>query len=354
MIFLPEREWDEDSLFGICSLSFFAGIRTSKHSLRQQQKRWYHITYMSIQTVELQAKPFLKWAGGKGQLIAQLRSRLPAEILKSRKIHKYFEPFVGGGAVFFWLSQEYEIKEAFLYDINPEIVMAYKSVQSKMKALILELQNLEKEYHSSGKALRDKIYYEKRVEYNEYISKRIPNNAVRRTALLIFLNKTCFNGLFRVNSRGLFNVPFGRYERPTICDRENLLAIHEVLKNTHIECADFGKCLENADSKSFVYFDPPYRPISRTASFTGYIKDGFNDSDQRRLKQIFDKLNKIGAKVMLSNSDPKNIDPDDNFFDTLYRQYYIDRLSATRMINCNSTKRGLIKEILITNYAVNK
>jgi len=309
---------------------------------------------MSIQTVELQAKPFLKWAGGKGQLIAQLRSRLPAEILKSRRINKYFEPFVGGGAVFFWLGQEYEIKEAFLYDINPEIVMAYKSVQSKMKALVLELQNLEKEYHSSGKVLRDKIYYEKRVEYNEYISKRIPNNVVRRTALLIFLNKTCFNGLFRVNSRGLFNVPFGRYERPTICDRENLLAIHKVLKNTHIECADFGKCLENANSKSFVYFDPPYRPISRTASFTGYIKNGFNDSDQKRLKETFDKLDKIGAKVMLSNSDPKNVDPDDNFFDTLYRRHHIDRLSATRMINCNATKRGLIKEILITNYAVNK
>ena len=321
---------------------------------RQQQERWYDISYMSIQTVELQAKPFLKWAGGKGQLITQLRSRLPEEILKSRKIDKYFEPFVGGGAVFFWLGQEYEIKEAFLYDINPEIVTAYKSVQSKMKALVLELQNLEKEYHSSGKALRDKIYYEKRVEYNEYISKRIPNNVVRRTALLIFLNKTCFNGLFRVNSRGLFNVPFGRYERPTICDRENLLAIHKVLKNTHIECADFGKCLENANSKSFVYFDPPYRPISKTANFTGYIKNGFNDSDQKRLKATFCKLDKLGAKVMLSNSDPKNMDPDDNFFDILYRQYHIDRLSATRMINCNATKRGIIKEILITNYAVNK
>ena len=309
---------------------------------------------MTIQAVKLQARPFLKWAGGKGQLIPQLQSRLPMEILISGKINKYFEPFVGGGAIFFWLGQVYEIKEAYLYDINPEIVMAYKSVQSKMKSLVLELQNLENEYHTSDKARRDKIYYEKRSEYNEYISKRIPNNVVRRTALLIFLNKTCFNGLFRVNLRGLFNVPFGHYERPTICDRENLLAIHNVLKNTHIECVDFGKCLENADSKSFVYFDPPYRPISRTASFTGYIKGGFNDEDQKRLKSVFDELDEIGAKVMLSNSDPKNVDPTDNFFDDLYKKHKITRLTATRMINCNSSKRGPIKEILITNYAVDK
>ncbi len=309
---------------------------------------------MTNRATELQAKPFLKWAGGKGQLISQLRKYLPKEIVKSRVIHKYFEPFVGGGAVFFWLGQEYEIKEAFLYDINPEIVMAYKSVQSKINALVLELQDLEKEYHSCSKDLRYKIYYEKRVEYNEYISKRLPNNVVRRSALLIFLNKTCFNGLFRVNSRGLFNVPFGRYERPTICDEENLLAIHKVLKNTHIECADFSKCLKSADAKSFVYFDPPYRPISRTSNFTSYIKNGFGDDDQRRLKGVFDKLNKVGANVMLSNSDPKNVNPYDNFFDDLYEGYNINRLVANRMINSNALQRGQIKEILLTNYKASR
>lgn len=228
--------------------------------------------------------------------------------------------------------------------------MAYKSVKSKLDILVKELGDLENEYHTSNKSNRDKIYYQKREEYNEYISKSIPNNAVRRTALLIFLNKTCFNGLFRVNSNGLFNVPFGRYEHPTICDEKNLMAIHNVLKNTHIECADFSKCLENADSKSFVYFDPPYRPISSTASFTGYIKNGFSDEDQKRLKGVFDKLTCRGANVMLSNSDPKNISPHDDFFDDLYCKYKIERLSATRMINCNASKRGLIKEILIMNY----
>lgn len=301
-------------------------------------------------SLSVKGKPFLKWAGGKGQLIEQLRKCLPKEVVKTGKIEKYFEPFVGGGAVFFWLSQEYEIKEAYLYDTNPEIVMAYKSVKSKLKALINELHDLEKEYYASSKERREAIYYSRRDEYNEYISKQIPNNVIRRTALLIFLNKTCFNGLFRVNSRGLFNVPFGRYERPTICDKVNLSAIHKVLENTHIECTDFSESLKQADSKSFVYFDPPYRPISRTSSFTGYIKNGFNDADQKRLKSVFDRLDGMGAKIMLSNSDPKNINQGDNFFDDLYEKYHIQRLLATRMINCNSSKRGLIKEILIMNY----
>lgn len=296
------------------------------------------------------AKPFLKWAGGKGQLIEQLRHNLPKEIVQSGKIEKYFEPFVGGGAVFFWLSREYKIKEAFLYDVNPEIMTAYKSVKSKISDLVTTLHDIEKEYYASSEPLRDKIYYEKREEYNKYISRLTRNHAVRRTALLIFLNKTCFNGLFRVNSRGLFNVPFGRYERPTICDKENLMAIHNALKHTHVELADFGECLKHGDSGSFIYFDPPYRPISRTANFTGYVKNGFSDEDQKRLKGVFDQLSDRGAKIMLSNSDPKNTNPEDDFFDDLYRQYKIVRLSATRMINCDSSKRGLIKEILIMNY----
>ena len=173
---------------------------------------------------------------------------------------------------------------------------------------------------------------------------------MRRAALIVFLNKTCFNGLFRVNAKGLFNVPFGRYENPTICDEDNLLAVNHALQNAEIGCCDFSECLKHAGKDSFVYFDPPYRPISKTASFTGYIKNGFNDIDQRRLKMVFDDLDAKGADVMLSNSDPKNFDPKDNFFDDLYRKYSIRRLDAMRMINCNSSKRGLIKEILITNY----
>jgi len=305
---------------------------------------------MLLQKTETTAKPFLKWAGGKGQLIEQLSQNLPKEITLSGKIEKYFEPFVGGGAMFFWLAQTYEIKHAYLYDINPEIIMAYSTVKSKINALVKELTALEKEYFAAKLSQREKIYYEKREEYNAYISKQVPNNAIHRSALLIFLNKTCFNGLFRVNSRGLFNVPFGRYDRPTICDKINLLAIHRVLKNTQIEKADFEACLKEVDDQSFVYFDPPYRPLSKTANFTSYIKGGFGDEEQRRLKTVFDRLSERGAKVMLSNSDPQNVDQTDRFFDDLYKGFNIQRLFASRMINSNAAKRGLIKELLITNY----
>ena len=305
---------------------------------------------MLIYEKETVAKPFLKWAGGKGQLIEQIENHLPRSVTLTGKIKKYFEPFVGGGAIFFWLSQEYRIEEAFLYDVNPEIIIAYQTIQSKTKALISGLRDIEREYFHTKKEKGEKYFYDRRIEYNGFISSKVDNHKVRRTALIIFLNKTCFNGLFRVNTKGLFNVPFGRYENPNICDEENLLATSSALQNAEIACCDFSECLKHAVKESFIYFDPPYRPISKTASFTGYIKNGFDDNEQRRLKLVFDKLDAIGADVMLSNSDPKNIDPKDNFFDDLYDKYEIHRLDATRMINCNSSKRGLIKEILITNY----
>lgn len=174
-------------------------------------------------------RPFLKWAGGKGQLIAQIRERIPEKIKRNKKIDKYFEPFVGGGAVFFWLSHEYEIGQAYLYDINPEIVAAYQIIKSKTVLLIKELQLLERKYLDLSKDARVEFYYDRREECNEYIRKNIVNNVVRRSALLIFLNKTCFNGLFRVNSKGEFNVPFGRYKNSTICNEGNLYAGHELL-----------------------------------------------------------------------------------------------------------------------------
>ena len=299
------------------------------------------------------AKPFLKWAGGKGQLINQIKEFFPSEFVKTKRIEKYFEPFVGGGAVFFWLSQEYQIKKAYLYDINPEIVTAYQTIRDSVYRLIKNLQGLESAYLDLHKLARENFYYSRREEYNALLSKRASNGFIRRTALMIFLNKTCFNGLFRVNSRGLFNVPFGRYENPTICDVENLLAVHAALERAEIECRDFAHCLRKADNQSLVYFDPPYRPISKTASFTGYIKNGFADKEQIRLKGVCDKLTKIGAKIILSNSDPKNIDPNDHFFDDLFKHNYkIKRLAATRMINCNAEKRGTIKEILVWNYAL--
>lgn len=301
---------------------------------------------------KIYAKPFLKWAGGKGQLINQIKGHLPPEIVVTRKIEEYFEPFVGGGAVFFWLSQNYNIKKAYLYDINPEIISTYQTIRDCVSELINELQQLEKQYFNIRKPKREDFFYQRRTEYNDYISEKIENHFVRRTALMIFLNKTCFNGLFRVNSQGLFNVPFGRYENPTICDEDNLRAVNVELQGAEIEVKDFEYCLKKVDTNSLVYFDPPYRPLSKTANFTGYIKNGFSDEDQIRLKEVCDKLSMVGAKVILSNSDPKNIDPDDNFFDELFkkRRYKIERLRATRMINCHAQKRGVIHEILVMNY----
>lgn len=300
-----------------------------------------------------EAKPFLKWAGGKGQLVNQIKEFLPSEFVKTKRIGKYFEPFVGGGAVFFWLSRHYQIRKSYLYDINPEIVTAYQTIRDSVHSLIKNLTSLELEYLNLHKLDRENFYYSRRNEYNALLSKKGSNGFIRKTALMIFLNKTCFNGLFRVNSKGLFNVPSGRYENPTICDTGNLLAVHAALECAEIECRDFAHCFKKTDNQSLVYFDPPYRPISKTASFTGYIKNGFADEEQIRLKEVCDKLTKIGAKVILSNSDPKNIDPHDHFFDDLFKHNYkIKRLVATRMINCNAERRGTIKEILVRNYAL--
>ena len=301
-------------------------------------------------TKNFTAKPFLKWAGGKGQLIEQLRARIPESIKRSGIIEKYIEPFVGGGAVFFWLAQEYRIKKAYLYDINQEIILAYQTIKQDVEILIHELGKLQKEYLKRGDVDREDFYYDRRHEYNGFIKSEYKNNIVRRTALIVFLNKTCFNGLFRVNSQGLFNVPFGRYSNPTICDVENLLTVSKLLQSAEIRCADFSKCIDKVDNQSLVYLDPPYRPISATANFTNYSNRVFDDTEQKRLKQVIDTLNKKSAFVMLSNSDPKNNDPKDNFFDVLYQKYNVNRLKASRMINCNAERRGLISEILVTNY----
>ena len=299
---------------------------------------------------KIQVKPFLKWAGGKGQLISQMRAYFPGQLLNTGRMKSYFEPFLGGGAVFFRLASEFDFENIYLYEINPEVANCYRTIRNRINKLVGDLAELESEYLSKTEKKREAFYYARRTEYNELILSKVVNNCVRKASLLVFLNKTCFNGLYRVNSKGEFNVPFGRYKNPTICDEENLYAVKEVLKNAEIINGDCSLCLRYADSQSFVYFDPPYRPLSKTASFTNYCQAVFSDSEQRRLKDVFDKLDKKGALVMLSNSDPKNLDPKDNFFDDLYKKYKIVRLNATRMINCNADKRGEIKEILVRNY----
>lgn len=300
-------------------------------------------------TTERQIKPFLKWAGGKGQLIDQIALHLPPAF-KTGRIKKYFEPFLGGGALFFWLSEQYDFESAYLYEINPSVNVCYQVIQKNIGKLIKELGQLELEYISASEKGKEKLYYDKREEFNVFLRRKVSNSVVRRTALLVFLNKTCFNGLYRVNSQGEFNVPFGRYKNPTICNEDNLYAVSELLQKAEIFCGDFAQCLEYADNESFVYFDPPYRPISTTASFTSYSKDIFDDQEQKRLRKVYGELDKKDACVMLSNSDPKNVNPNDNFFDDLYRGYRIERLNATRLINCNAERRGSITEILVMNY----
>lgn len=299
------------------------------------------------------ARPFLKWAGGKGQLLKKFKGLYPQE-LKEGKIKNYYEPFLGSGAVFFDVAQKYEVANAYLYDINEELILTYKVIQKNVEALTDLLYRYQKNYHKLNKEKRQDFFYLQRYNYNHQAHliqhKKYSEKWFERAAQLIFLNRTCFNGLYRVNSKGEFNSPAGDYDNPTICDEDNLLAVSEVLQIAEIKKADFKELLHDLKSKSFVYFDPPYRPISKTASFKAYSKHSFSDTEQIQLARLYKQLHKKGAKLMLSNSDPKNSDPGDDFFDRIYGDFNIHRVGAKRMINSDAGKRGLVNEIVVTNY----
>jgi len=300
------------------------------------------------------AKPFLKWAGGKTQLLESFNDRLPDKIKKSRVIDSYIEPFVGGGAMFFYLKRNFKVKESYLFDINKELIIGYNAIKNNHKELIDELCSIEDPFLEKSQEERNEFYYLMRDEYNtqmhDFDYENYNEDWIERAKYLIFLNKTCFNGLFRQNSKGEFNVPFGRYKRPTICDKSSLEEVNNTLKNTEIFCADFNESGGYVKKGSFVYFDPPYRPLNKTSTFTSYSKDGFSDEDQIRLVDFFKELDNEDAYLMLSNSDPKNENPDDEFFDELYNGYNIERVPAKRFINCDASKRGAINEIIVRNY----
>jgi DNA adenine methylase len=303
-----------------------------------------------------EARPFLKWAGGKGQLLPQIEANLPPEI-SDGKIKRYIEPFIGGGAVFFHLAQKYQFDELYISDINPELYLAYLVVKVASHELIDTLGNLQIQYRSLNEAAQKDFYYAIRQAfnaglYNKQIYRLDANDAayVQRVAQLIFLNKTCFNGLYRVNSKGEFNVPFGAYLNPTICDQENLTQVARLLERTEIKLGDYSNIRQLVDEQSFVYFDPPYRPLNRTSSFTAYAAFDFDDKKQTALADFFRELAQRGARLLLSNSDPKNENPDDDFFEKAYHGFRIARVNATRMINSNASKRGELKELLIANY----
>lgn len=304
------------------------------------------------------ARPFLKWAGGKGQLLESLSGYFP-KALADGSVQNYFEPFLGGGAMFFHVMQNYPVKSALLMDANEELVVAYSVVQKDVAALMVLLGQMERDYLKLSEARRRERYLKVRDILNRQRAgmdfRKYSEAWIERTAQLLFLNKTCYNGLFRVNRSGGFNVPFGKYARPTILDAANLAKTSAVLAKAEIRLGDFGD-LQRLESKvksgSFIYYDPPYRPLSRTASFTAYSKGAFGDEEQKRLAGMFRDLDRRGVYQMLSNSDPKNTDPKDDFFEDAYRKYQdtFYRVPASRSINSNASRRGRINEIVITNY----
>lgn len=292
-------------------------------------------------------KPFVKWAGGKSSLIPQITKYFPFE-LKNGQIEKYVEPFVGGGAVLIDILQKYDVKQAYAFDINKDLINCYNVIKYKVEDLIRKLDKKEKEFLALDKDERQKYFYDIRTEYNSYL---LANEIdVKRASEFIFLNRTCFNGLYRVNKNGKFNVPCGKYKNPTICDSNNLRNLSKLLKNVVFAYGDYKESEKLVDENTFVYFDPPYRPLSVTSGFTSYTKEDFNDEDQKELAKYYNKLNLKNAKLMLSNSNPKNTNENDNFFEKIYKGFNINEVSAKRMINANAKGRGEISELLITNY----
>lgn len=292
------------------------------------------------------AKPFLKWAGGKTQLITDIEKALPKNIVTKK--FTYIEPFLGSGAVFFWMMQQFpKIEKAVLNDINEDLINTYKVIASNPKELIKYLEHFQDEFHSLEFKPENKkeYYYHKRILFNTRSTSKI-----EQAALFIFLNRTCFNGLYRVNKNNDFNVPMGSYRKPTICDKENIFAVNEVLQKVELLSGDYQKTLSFANKNSLFYFDPPYKPLSNTSSFNSYAKDDFNDDEQIRLRDFCASLDKLNHYWILSNSDVKGKNINDTFFDDIYSAFSINRVLAKRSINANPEKRGLLTELLITNF----
>ena len=292
----------------------------------------------------VKAKPFVKWVGGKTQLLEEVRKSLPARLCQYDDI-TYVEPFVGGGAVLFWILQEYpNISRAIINDINKELICTYRVIKEDVDNLIDALEQLDAQYKSKSQEERKQFFIDKRSRFN---TKNI--SEIETAALFIFLNRTCFNGLYRVNSKGEFNVPHGKYANPKICDRENLLAVSKLLQRVEILCGDFEATEKYAGSKTIYYIDPPYKPLSETSSFTSYAKDGFDDSEQIRVRDFCSRITHKEALFIASNSDPIERNTGKSFFDQIYYQFNVKRVSATRMINANPNKRGFVSEIMISN-----
>ena len=293
----------------------------------------------------MNTKPFIKWVGGKTQLLPEIRKHYPP------RIKKYCEPFVGGGAVLFDVLQKCNPEEVLINDINAELINTYFQIKNNCGNLIQKLFEIQNRYKNQTLEENKKLFYEKRNRYNELKVNGNDAENLEKAALFIFLNKTCFNGLYRVNKKCEFNVPFNNAKNPLICDEENLKSCSELLQNAQMKVGDYSNCKNFIDSETFVYLDPPYRPLTESSSFTSYSENHFSDKEQIELGNFITEISNKGAKVLASNSDPKNTNKEDNFFDDLYSNFEIERVSASRMINSNAKKRGAISELLISNIA---
>ena len=273
---------------------------------------------------EIKIPKFIKWVGGKQQLIEQFKPIFP------QKIDRYFEPFLGGGAIAFYILKKYHPKEIILSDLNEELINVYKNIKSNVEPLIEILKDY-KEVHDKN------VYYKIR----EQDPTKLPS--IHRAARFIYLNKTCFNGLYRVNSQGKFNVPMGSYKNPKICPEEELREIAQLLNNVKLLVMPFEKIFDYAKEGDFIYFDPPYYPLKKGKSFTTYTKENFLDAEQELLAKIYHQLDQKGCRLMLSNSDT-------SFIKKLYNKFNINNVRASRMINSKGDGRGKINELVITNY----
>ncbi|MFN7184798.1 MAG: DNA adenine methylase [Alphaproteobacteria bacterium] len=296
----------------------------------------------------LTAAPVLKWAGGKGQLLPVLNQNYPKELINNR-IDTYIEPFVGGGAVFFDIANQFTFKRAYLFDVNPELIILYNVIKDSAEELITLLTTLSEKFFRLDSEGREAFFYTMREQYNAGSKGSSAKYLLTRAAHTIFLNRTCFNGLFRVNSKGHFNVPYGKYRNPNIVMSDRLRAASYALSKAIIKQADFAESAKYIEGNTFIYYDPPYRPLNLTSSFNSYAKDSFDDREQARLADTYNVLDKKGVLQLLSNSDPTNY-TEDPFFDDLYSGHSIQRVDAKRMINADASKRGSLREILVRNY----
>lgn len=293
------------------------------------------------------ARPFVKWAGGKKQLIPRIARYYPFD----ERVVKYAEPFVGGGAVLFDVLARCRLEAVYISDVNEELIAAYKAVRDDPEELSHALEALEKRYLPLDQSARRVFYDEKKARFNELKKiRRGRRRSLEKAALFMFLNRTCFNGLYRENSRGEFNVPAGAYACPRFASRREISAASAVLQGVEIVHGDYQKAASFIDERTFAYFDPPYRPLCHTSRFNSYSRERFTDADQRRLAGFVEKMHEKGAKIIVSSSDPKNVDPADDFFDEIYAGRFIERVPANRRISRSAGGRGEVSELIISNF----